>query len=105
MIDLRARPSGLGRSAAWCDMSIPASLAPELEEVLQHASSARRAETLKRIAVLFAEGAARFNEDHIALFDDVLCELSRDADVAARVELSHRLATIPTVPPKVLFDL
>src|ERR1700730_13737664 len=81
-------------------MSIPASLAPELEEVLQHGSSARRAQTLKRLATLFAEGASRFNEDHIALFDEVLCQLSREADAGARVELSHRIATIPNSPPK-----
>ena len=92
-------------SVARCGMSIPASLAPELEEVLQHGSSARRAETLRRIAVLFAEGASRFNEDHIALFDEVLCQLSRDADADARVELSHRFATIPNAPPKVLLEL
>jgi uncharacterized protein (DUF2336 family) len=86
-------------------MSIPASLAPELEEVLQHGSSARRAQTLKRLAILFAEGASRFNEDHIALFDEVLCQLSREADAGARVELSHRIATIPNAPPKVLAEL
>jgi len=86
-------------------MSIPASLAPELEEVLKHGSSARRTETLKRIATLFVQGASRFNEDHIALFDEVLCQLSRDADAEARVELSHRISTIPNAPPKVLFEL
>ena len=86
-------------------MSIPASLASELEEVLQHGSSARRAQTLKRIALLFAEGARRFNEEHIALFDEVLRQLSREADAGARVELSHRLSTIPNAPLQVLIEL
>src|SRR5260370_7688585 len=99
------KPPGPGMSVARCGMSIPASLAPELEEVLQRGSSARRAETLKRIAILFAEGASRFNEDHIALFDEVLCQLSREADAGARVELSHRIAIIPNAPPKVLVEL
>ena len=33
-------------------------LIPELEDVIQHASSARRAETLRRITALFVEGQA-----------------------------------------------
>jgi uncharacterized protein (DUF2336 family) len=86
-------------------MSIPASLSPELEEVLRHGSSARRAQTLKRIALLFADGASSFNEEHVALFDEVLCRLSREADAGDRVELSHRLASILNAPRQVLLEL
>ena len=56
-------------------MSTSASLIPELEDVIQHGTADRRAKTVKRIANLFVDGAASFNEDHIGLFDDVLCRL------------------------------
>ena len=40
-------------------MSVPASLLPELEEVVQHGSAEKRAETLRRITGLFLDGAAQ----------------------------------------------
>jgi uncharacterized protein (DUF2336 family) len=79
-----------------------ASLIPELEDVVQHGSSARRAETLKRITALFADGASRFNDDHVQLFDDVLSRLIGEVDADARVELSHRLAPIGNAPREVV---
>jgi uncharacterized protein (DUF2336 family) len=75
-----------------------ASLIPELEEVVRHGSASRRAEMLGRIAILFAEGASQFNDDHVQLFGDVLTRLASDVDPAARVELSHRLAPISNAP-------
>ena len=56
-------------------MSASASLIPELEDVIQNGSQEKRALMLKRIANLFSDGAASFNEDHVGLFDDVLCRL------------------------------
>ena len=53
-------------------MAAPASLIPELEDVIQHGSPERRAQTLQRITALFLDGPSRFNEDHVRLFDDVL---------------------------------
>ena len=53
-------------------MGAPASLLPELEEVVQHGSAEKRAETLRRITTLFLEGAGSFKGDHVALFDDVM---------------------------------
>ena len=50
-------------------MAIPASLIPELEEVIQHGTPERRARALRRITDLFLEGASRFNEEHIRVFD------------------------------------
>src|SRR5437763_10724715 len=74
------------------------SLIPELEDVVQHGSAQRRAETLRRVAGLFAEGASRFNDEHVQLFGDVLTRLIDDVDIEARVELSHRLAPIANAP-------
>ena len=48
-------------------MAAPASLIPELEEVIQHGSPERRIQTLQRITTLFLDGADRFNEDHVQL--------------------------------------
>ena len=53
-------------------MAAPASLLPELEEVVQHGSAEKRAETLRRITSLFLDGAPGFNDHHVALFDDVI---------------------------------
>jgi uncharacterized protein (DUF2336 family) len=74
------------------------SLIPELEDVVQHGSAQRRAETLRRVAALFAEGASRFNDEHVQLFGDVLSRLIDDVDREARIELSHRLAAIDNAP-------
>jgi uncharacterized protein (DUF2336 family) len=79
-----------------------ASLIPELEDVIQHGSSARRAETLRRITALFAEGASRFNADHVQLFEEVFFRLIGEVDTTARTELAHRLAPIGNAPRAVL---
>ena len=66
-------------------MFASASLIPELEEVVQHGSQDKRAKMLKRIANLFVDGSPHFNEEHVGLFDDVLCRLvGRDRGQGAR---------------------
>lgn len=47
------------------------SLIPELEQVVQHGSHAKRVETLRRITALFLERASGFSDAHVDLFDDV----------------------------------
>ncbi len=65
-------------------MGAPASLLPELEDVVQHGSPEKRAETLRRITTLFLDGADRFAPEHVALFDDVMGMLDRgDRDQGA----------------------
>src|ERR1700674_3574156 len=83
-------------------MSAPASLIPELEEVIQHGSPERRAETLKRITAYFLEGASQFNEDHVRLFDEVFSLLIAEIESQARSELSHRLAPVGNAPVEVV---
>ena len=83
-------------------MSATASLIPELEEVIQHGSPERRAETLKRITTYFLSGASRFNEDHVRLFDQVFSSLILEIETKARSELSNRLAPIGNAPVEVL---
>ena len=69
-------------------MSASASLIPELEDIIQRGSYARRAETVRRIANLFIDGAPAFSEDHIGLFDDVLCRLVTEIEIKARAEIA-----------------
>jgi uncharacterized protein (DUF2336 family) len=83
-------------------MAAPASFIPELEEVIRHGSSERRAETLKRITALFLDGASRFNEDHVRLFDDVFSRLLAEIEAKARAELSHHLAPLGNAPLEVV---
>ena len=79
-------------------MIATASLIPELEEVIQRGSPEKCAETLQRITTLFIDGAEGLNEDHISLFDDVLCQLVTAIELKARAELSQRLAPIANAP-------
>ena len=86
-------------------MSVPASLLPELEDVVQHGSAAKRAETLRRITGLFLDGASRFNQDHVALFDDVIGCLIEEIEAQALAELARRLAPVPNAPGGVVVTL
>src|SRR5215813_8644357 len=83
-------------------MSATASLIPELEEVIQHGSPERRAETLKRITTYFLSGASLFNDDHVKLFDHVFGRLIHEIETKARAELSNRLAPVGNAPAEVL---
>ena len=79
-------------------MATPASLIPELEEVLSRGSAERRAETLRRITILFIDGADQYNDDHVGLFDDVLMRLIVEIESKTLAELAHRLAPIDNAP-------
>ncbi len=86
-------------------MSVPASLLPELEDVVQHGSAEKRAKTLNRITSLFLEGAPRFNDSHVALFDDVIGCLIEEIEVKALAELARRIAPVPNAPAGVVVKL
>jgi uncharacterized protein (DUF2336 family) len=83
-------------------MATPASLIPELEDVLSHGSAERRAETLRRITNLFVDGASLYNEDHVGLFDDVLMRLIVEIESKALAELAHRLAPVDNAPMQLM---
>ncbi len=86
-------------------MSASASLIPELEDVIQHGSQDKRAATVKRIANLFIDGAPHFNEDHIGLFDDVLCRLVVEIETKARAEMAQTLAPMANAPIELMRQL
>jgi uncharacterized protein (DUF2336 family) len=86
-------------------MGVPASLLPELEDVVQHGSADKRAETLRRITTLFLDGAPSFNAEHVALFDDVIGCLIEEIEAKALAELARRIAPVPNAPAGVVSRL
>jgi uncharacterized protein (DUF2336 family) len=86
-------------------MSVPASLLPELEDVVQHGSAEKRAETLRRITGLFLDGAQNFHAEHIALFDDVIGCLIEEIEAKALAELACRIAPVVNAPAGVVSSL
>jgi uncharacterized protein (DUF2336 family) len=86
-------------------MGAPASLLPELEDVVAHGSAEKRAETLRRITTLFLDGANLFNDEHVALFDDVIGCLIEEIEAKALAELARRIAPVPNAPAGVVSTL
>jgi uncharacterized protein (DUF2336 family) len=86
-------------------MGAPASLLPELEDVVTNGSAEKRAETLRRITTLFLEGAKIFNAEHVALFDDVIGCLIDEIEAKALAELARRIAPVPNAPAGVVSKL
>jgi uncharacterized protein (DUF2336 family) len=81
------------------------SLIPELEDVIQHGTRAKRVDALQRITALFLDGASRYSDEHIDLFDDVFSLLIVEIENQARAELSGHLAPVRNAPVKVLRTL
>ncbi len=86
-------------------MAANASLIPELEDVIQHGTPEKCADALTRITTLFVAGANRFNDEHVHLFDDVLCQLVAEIETKARAELSRRMASIANAPIELVRQL
>ena len=86
-------------------MSAALSLIPELEEVVQRGSRAKRVEALQRITALFLDGASRYEDEHVDLFDAVFVLLIEEIETRARAELAKHLAPIGNAPLRVLGKL
>ncbi len=86
-------------------MSATASAIPELDEVIQNGSPGRRAAMVKRLSAFFLDGASRFNDDHVKVFDQVLSRLVSEIETKARAELSQRLAAVDNAPAEVVRQL
>lgn len=71
---------------------------PEIQELAQRGSAQRRGEIIGQIADLFMAGASDFNDDHVAVFDQVLLGLVNETEVRVRALLSEKLAPIPNAP-------
>jgi uncharacterized protein (DUF2336 family) len=81
------------------------SLIPELEDVIQRGTRAKRVDALQRITTLFLDGAESYSDRHIDLFDDVFGLLIAEIETRARAELSRHLAPVGNAPVNVLRTL
>lgn len=81
------------------------SLIDELEDSINNGSEQRRLVALRRVSDMFVSGSGRYSSEQIALFDDVLLRLADHIEQAARIRLSHSLASLHNAPPKVVRSL
>jgi uncharacterized protein (DUF2336 family) len=81
------------------------SLIPELEDVVQRGSREKRCKILQRLTALFLDGASRYNDAHVDLFDDVFSLLIEEIESKALAELSRHLAPLINAPVNVLRTL
>ena len=80
-------------------------LLDELETALGSGSIGRRIDILTRVTDLFINGAERYSEDQVGVFDDVMARLVNAIETKARAKLSHRLAPIANAPSSVIHML
>jgi uncharacterized protein (DUF2336 family) len=80
-------------------------LLDELETTLASGSSSRGIAILTSITDLFINGAQRFSEDQIGVFDDVMARLMVKIEAKARAKLAQRLAPIANAPCNVIHQL
>ncbi|UPT96221.1 DUF2336 domain-containing protein [Bradyrhizobium barranii subsp. apii] len=87
------------------------SIIDEVESAIRLGSAEKGLETARRVTDLFLSSAGSFDNEQIALFDDVLerligtIELRAIADMGARIalaEISAQLAPIAQAPPSVI---
>jgi uncharacterized protein (DUF2336 family) len=77
-------------------------LIEELEVALSSGTFDRRNQILTSITDLFIDGAPRFSDDQIDLFDDVMARLVNAIEAKARARLADRLAPIANAPLNVI---
>ena len=77
-------------------------LLDELESALASGSPMRGNEILTSVTDLFINGAPRFSDDQIGIFDDVMARLMEKIEAKARAKLSQRLAPIANAPSNVI---
>jgi uncharacterized protein (DUF2336 family) len=76
--------------------SVP--LLEELEAAVSSGTIDRRNQILSSITDLFINGAPRFSEDQVSVFDDVMGRLVNAIEAKARAKLADRLAPIANAP-------
>lgn len=81
------------------------SLIPEIEDAITSGTVKQRLRALKRITDLFVAGSDRYSGDQIAVFDDVLVQLTSTIELDARAMLAGRLAPLAEAPPNMIRSL
>jgi len=77
----------------------------ELDAAVSKASESWRSELLRRVTDLLIGSLDSYSKDQIAIFDDILVRLAENAEPAALVELSTRLAPLAAAPVYVINSL
>jgi len=80
-------------------------LIDELESALASGTVDRRIDILTRVTDLFINGAERFSEYQVGVFDGVMARLVNAIEAKARAKLSSRLAPLSNAPPNVMHML
>jgi uncharacterized protein (DUF2336 family) len=83
-------------------LAIDHSPVDELIGALESDSLQERQKIVDRITDLFLAGSRGYSREQIALFDDVLQQLSADIEVEARARLAQRLANARNAPPELV---
>ncbi len=65
-------------------------------------SESERSRMAEHVTDLFVSQAARFNDAHVELFDQVIGVLADAIEARARARLSEKLADVPNAPPRVV---
>lgn len=78
------------------------SLISELESAVSKGTPEQRVNTLRRVTDLFLNGADRFDDQQVGLFDDVLLHLVQNIETRALAELSNNLAAVDRAPSGVV---
>jgi uncharacterized protein (DUF2336 family) len=86
-------------------MLTASSLIAELDASLVQAPAPWRHGVLRRVVDLFLGNADAYANEHIIVFDDVICRLIVNIERAPLVELSNRLAPVPRAPVRVVGTL
>jgi uncharacterized protein (DUF2336 family) len=81
------------------------SLIDELETTLSNGSSAQRADILRRVTDLFLRGKDVYSDEHITVFDDVMCHLVNNIERTALIRLSRELAPVADPPVRTVHRL
>jgi uncharacterized protein (DUF2336 family) len=77
----------------------------QIEASLACGNVRHRLKLLRYVTDLFVAGSRRFSGAEIALFDDVLIQLSTEIEIEARKRMAQRLAALPDSPPKLMRQL
>lgn len=80
-------------------------LLAELDATLVRAPDSWRGSVLRQILDLFLGGAEVYNNDHVTVFDEVMCRLMQNKDRPTLVHLSNKLAPVDNAPAKVIGNL
>jgi hypothetical protein len=83
-------------------MTAQSTLVSELQKTLASAPQERRQRMLQRLTDVFVQIAARLKDEHIEVFDEVICCLMTELETRALSELGLRFAPLPQAPSKTI---